>query len=420
LKKRVLLQLERNLRCGDLASYAAKPTENSDGGESDEPGDGGSGGGSGGGEGEGDGDGLGVTKSKGGESGTSGGTDDVSEDDSTEVGKMPNVPETAVGPVVNDALIDPHSDKEDASAYVDSILEEPAINHIFKNSAYRLATPLPAWSFSVDFIPSTKYFNNEDLAEMFTILTKAVISVKINEFKVNSGKLMYAGMQHPFVTNANTAGDLQITFAENNMFQVSRILRKIYRWCSHDPEFAVYDSIVTSGANAANTDEADGPAYTLNFQPIFDKFVCDIVVNVYRPIEAHIFDNVSIMPVFVYTYKHCWLKNIANTAIDYTSDDVIDRDAIFTYQYAIGEPYAHYAVRNGIVDSSEVESAGKSEEQVEKSAWSKFKDAMSFEDPYLDRGSNKSAAEKAKGFISPFGDVGAAIGNVFTGSQDHH
>lgn len=377
-----------------------------------------------GGAGEGaGGDGEGAGGDGGGGSGGNADRDDRDDSAAEEVsdaGQMPVTPEPIIPATV---VPEPASDTEDASAYIDNILDEPAINSISKNPHYlslpfrHESEPLPEWSFSVDFVPISSYFDNARLAVMFTTLTKAVISVTINELKANTSKLMYAGLQHPFVTNMNTAGDLHIKFAENERFTISNILRKIYRWCSHDPEFAVYDLSVT---HTDDQTEPKGMPYTSNTNPIFDKFVCDIVVNVYPPEIAHAFNNSDeiLHPAFIYTYKNCWLKSIAQLALDYDSDEMIDRDAVFTYQYVLSEDWASYADRTHLnSDTSEAADAATQTPEQEPSAWEKFKSAISFEDPYLERGADKSATEKAKGFISPFGDVIDAVGNVFTGKH---
>lgn len=365
-------------------------------------------------DGDGTGEGDGVT----GGSNTDG--NDSAATDKPDAGTMPVTPEPIIPATV---MPDPASDTEDASAYIDSILDEPAINSISKNPHYlslpfrQESEPLPEWSFSVDFIPISKYFDNARLATMFTILTKAVISVTINELKTNTGKLMYAGLQHQFVTNMNTADDLHIRFAENESFTISNILREIYRWCSHDPEFAVYDLSVT---HSDDQTEPIGLPYTRNTNPIFDKFVCDIVVNVYPPEIAHAFNNSDeiLHPAFVYTYKNCWLKSIAQLALDYDSDEMIDRDAVFTYQYVMSEDWQSYVNRTHLnSDTSEAKDATTQTPEQEPSTWEKFKSAISFEDPYLERGADKTATEKAKGFVSPFGDVLDAVGNVFTGEN---
>lgn len=369
----------------------------------------------------GDGEGAGGEGGNGeGGPGGGGSSSDSAAEEESNAGQMPVTPEPIIPATV---VPEPASDTEDASAYIDNILDEPAINSISKNPHYlslpfrHESEPLPEWSFSVDFVPISSYFDNARLADMFTILTKAVISVTINELKANTGKLMYAGLQHPFVTNMNTASDLHIKFAENETFTISSILREIYRWCSHDQEFAVYDLSVT---HSDDQTEPIGLPYTRNTNPIFDKFVCDIVVNVYPPEIAHAFNNSDeiLHPAFIYTYKNCWLKSVAQLALDYDSDEMIDRDAVFTYQYVLSEDWASYVDRTHLnSDTSEAADAAVQTPEQEPSTWEKFKSAISFEDPYLERGADKSATEKAKGFISPFGDVIGAVGNVFTGEN---
>lgn len=90
---------------------------------------------------------------------------------------------------VREELIDPVTDLQDASVYVQAIAAEPEINHIFKNSFYK-SDPLPQWSFSVDFIPNE--ISLVDFGEeCFKMLTKAIISTKVNDYRVNVGSINY-------------------------------------------------------------------------------------------------------------------------------------------------------------------------------------------------------------------------------------
>lgn len=242
-----------------------------------------------------------------------------------------------------------------------------AINHIFHNSHYQ-DDPVPAWSFSVDFVPlcmSDKRFTNLYTFEDSKTLTKAVLNITANEKTVNTQTINYLGLQHPFFTKLSQShGDLKITFAEDEMFSISTILKNVLKYASYLTNFPtnkVYelkkgdweDEII---AHAASDDIS--PKYRLNATnlTITDKntaalvhdfkFVFDILLKIYKAENAHIFADEAAPPGFVYHFHKCWLKNIAGIELNYDDDKPIDRPAIFSYQYMSGVPYYEWISRN--------------------------------------------------------------------------
>ena len=242
-----------------------------------------------------------------------------------------------------------------------------AINHIFHNSHYQ-DDPVPAWSFSVDFVPlcmSDKRFTNLYTFKDSKTLTKAVLNITANEKTINTQTINYLGLQHPFFTKLSQShGDLKITFAEDEMFSISTILKNVLKYASYLPNFPtnkVYelkkgdleDEII---AHAASDDIS--PKYRLNATnlTITDqntaalvhdfKFVFDILLKIYKAENAHIFADEAAPPGFVYHFHKCWLKNIAGIELNYDDDKPIDRPAIFSYQYMSGVPYYEWISRN--------------------------------------------------------------------------
>lgn len=242
-----------------------------------------------------------------------------------------------------------------------------AINHIFHNSHYQ-DDPVPAWSFSVDFVPlcmSDKRFTNLYTFEDSKTLTKAVLNITANEKTINTQTINYLGLQHPFFTKLSQShGDLKITFAEDEMFSISTILKNVLKYASYLPNFPtnkVYelkkgdweDEII---AHAASDDIS--PKYRLNATnlTITDqntaalvhdfKFVFDILLKIYKAENAHIFADEAAPPGFVYHFHKCWLKNIAGIELNYDDDKPIDRPVVFSYQYMSGVPYYEWISRN--------------------------------------------------------------------------
>lgn len=260
-----------------------------------------------------------------------------------------------------------------ASEYAYSV-SNGAINHIFHNNFYQ-DDPVPAWSFSVDFVPLC--MKDKRFAKLFTFedsktLTKAVLNITANEKTINTQSINYLGMQHPFFTKlAQSHGDLKITFAEDELFTISTILKNVLKYASYLPNFPtnkVYE--VREGAwgdqiiaHAASDDIA--PRYRLNATNmkvndsnmsalIHDyKFVFDILLKIYKAENAHAFADEAAPPGFVYHFHKCWLKNVAGIELNYDNDKPIDRPVIFSYQYMSGVPYYEWVSRNRVVSDAE-------------------------------------------------------------------
>lgn len=332
------------------------------------PGKGGTGGGtgrgngtgSGDGDGDGDGDGTGYGKS-------------------TSIGGKSSIEESHTPPNNTASMA------ADATAYIQQISNEPAINNIFFNSHYSQAA-VPKWSFAVDFIPCekadeaySKYVNVEDMK----ILTQAVQSIAANAKTVNMQKLMYAGMQHPFFTKMpQTHGDIAVRFAENEEFTITKILTKLLKFGSFSTSFptgeipanlseaAMEDAMLFDNNVEAMVapDDKHSVLYKLNAVdfPMNDdgsangdfsqlahvkRYLFDIVLKLYRPVNVHIFGDESVRPPeFIYHYRNCWLKNIDSLDLNYDDDSVIDRTATFSYQYLITCTYAEYQMKYGALN----------------------------------------------------------------------
>lgn len=319
-------------------------------------GKGGNGTGNGSGSGEGDGDGLEeqLSKAKSSKSG------DVDVD--SVFSKNP----------INDNTAD------DIAAYMTAIASEPQINHIFSNTHYGV-NAVPEWSFSVDFIPCTKTVTSFVNLTELKLLTKAVQTITANEKTVNIQKLNYLGLSHPFFTKmSQTHGDLNVTFAENEEYQVTRLLVKLLKYGSFVPSFPTYeivDVVDTNEMRKAILNDTDlimthapsddeSPAYKLNAAVLnkdtageipdgefnklskTNKYLFDIVLKLYRPCDAHAFgDNKRNHPQYIYHYHKCWIKNFGSIELNYNDDTLIDRDVVFSYQYLTTSTYDEYLAK---------------------------------------------------------------------------
>ena len=277
-------------------------------------------------------------------------------------------------------------DKSAASNYAHNLLAGE-INHIFHNDFYNY-DPVPAWSFSVDFIPLC--MNDPQFAKIFTMedsktLTKAMQKITANEKTINVQSINYLGMQHPFFTKLSQShGDLQITFAEDEYFTITNILKCVLKYASFLPNFPT-NQVYTfkKGAwgdeiEAHAADDDVSPQYRLNATDLSvddpnlaslvhnNKFVFDIVLKIYKADNAHIFADDIAPPGFVYHFHKCWLKNVNGIDLNYDDDSMINRDVIFSYQYMSSVPYYVYRMRNQVHVDNPEEEVQQSTEQAKE------------------------------------------------------
>lgn len=268
---------------------------------------------------------------------------------------------------------------DDIAAYMTAIASEPQINHIFSNTHYSV-NAVPEWSFSVDFIPCTKTVTSFVNLTELKLLTKAIQTITANEKSVNIQKLNYLGLSHPFFTKmSQTHGDLNVTFAENEEYQVTRLLVKLLKYGSFVPSFPTYeivDVVDTNEMRKAILNDTDllmthapsddeSPAYKLNAAVLnkdtageipdgefnklskTNKYLFDIVLKLYRPCDAHAFgDNKKNHPQYIYHYHKCWIKNLGSIELNYNDDTPIDREVVFSYQYLTTSTYDEYLAKH--------------------------------------------------------------------------
>jgi hypothetical protein len=267
---------------------------------------------------------------------------------------------------------------DDIAAYMTAMASEPQINHIFSNTHYGV-NAVPEWSFSVDFIPCTKTVTSFVNLTELKLLTKAIQTITANEKTVNIQKLNYLGLSHPFFTKMRqTHGDLNVTFAENEEYQVTRLLVKLLKYGSFVPSFPTYeivDVVDTNEMRKAILNDTDlimthapsddeSPAYKLNAAVLnkdtageipdgefnklskTNKYLFDIVLKLYRPCDAHAFgDNKKNHPQYIYHYHKCWIKNLGSIELNYNDDTPIDREVVFSYQYLTTSTYDEYLAK---------------------------------------------------------------------------
>lgn len=314
---------------------------------------------------------------------------------------------------------------DDIAAYMTAMASEPQINHIFSNTHYGV-NAVPEWSFSVDFIPCTKTVTSFVNLSELKLLTKAIQTITANEKTVNIQKLNYLGLSHPFFTKMRqTHGDLSVTFAENEEYQVTRLLVKLLKYGSFVPSFPTYeivDVVDTNEMRNAILNETDlilthapsddeSPAYKLNAAVLnkdtageipdgefnklskTNKYLFDIVLKLYRPCDAHAFaDNENNHPQYIYHYHKCWIKNLGSIELNYNDDTQIDREVVFSYQYLTTSTYDEYLAKN-LSQSSEA-----SQEETINASNSNEK----FTDNTMNRSPANMSEDAARDFVETY------------------
>ena len=278
-------------------------------------------------------------------------------------------------------------DKTAAMAYAYN-LKKGELNHIFHNDFYH-EDPVPAWSFSVDFIPCTSnpQFDKIVTMQKSMTLTKAVQKITAMDKSVNVQNINYLGMQHPFFTKMQaTHGDLKIIFAEDEYFTISNILTDVLKYASFLPSFAPNQVYVKKEVDwndeyvAYAASDTIAPKYRQNATSMQvddtniaklvhqNKFVFDIVLKVYRAEYVHMFADNTMPPGFVYHYHDCWLKSMDSISLNYDDDSMIDRTATFSYQYMTSELYSTYLSRHRNVNEQDTDNLNTtaSKESAEK------------------------------------------------------
>lgn len=401
-------------------------------GESDSgsgTGKGGNGKGNGSGYGKGDGDGL---------------KEQLSKAKSSKSGEV-DVDSVFTKNPINDTTAD------DIAAYMTAIASEPQINHIFSNTHYGV-NAVPEWSFSVDFIPCTKTVTSFVNLTELKLLTKAIQTVTANEKTVNIQKLNYLGLSHPFFTKmSQTHGDLNVTFAENEEYQVTRLLVKLLKYGSFVPSFPTYeivDVVDTNEMRKAILNDTDlimthapsddeSPAYKLNAAVLnkdtageipdgefnklskTNKYLFDIVLKLYRPCDAHAFgDNKRNHPQYIYHYHKCWIKNFGSIELNYNDDTPIDREVVFSYQYLTTSTYDEYLAKH----LSQPREASQEEMINYADNLSYLPDLPDFDDEFVDNTTmNRSPANMSEGAARDFVETYApkAQPNSMNGYSDY-
>lgn len=237
------------------------------------------------------------------------------------------------------------------------------LRSIWDNDFYN-QPPALAWTFKavfndfINFKVGDKVLLNEKDMEL---LNKAVVLVNIPDRKVNTADLYYGGMNFKIPTRAENSGTITFKFNEDSLYRVTTILEKIY----HIQALNKYYYTSNSSPN-----DAEPYAYGVDTATRGDTMVpkaesiSDVIKNRKNAIDQdkNMTSNINTKPGIIsvkifnqyrdsstnsmglndgdqsdyfkqYKFYECKLVAIPNMSFNYESEDTVQREAIFTYNW---------------------------------------------------------------------------------------
>lgn len=224
------------------------------------------------------------------------------------------------------------------------------LRSIWDNDFYN-QPPALEWTFKAVFNDFINFKAGENVllgqTEMET-LNKAVVSVSIPERKVNTADLFYGGLNFKIPTRAENAGTLTVKFNEDSLYRITTILEKIYHIQSLNKYYYQSNSIPNNAAPYSyGTDtNADGDKLVPNKAADNKNDVSNIntkpgIISV-KIFNQHRDPSTNSMGLNdgdkgdyfkQYKFYECKLVSIPGISYNYESDDTIQREAIFTYNW---------------------------------------------------------------------------------------
>lgn len=223
------------------------------------------------------------------------------------------------------------------------------LRSIWDNDFYN-QPPALAWTFKavfndfINFKAGDKVLLNEKDMEL---LNKAVVSVNIPDRRVNTADLYYGGMNFKIPTRAENSGTITFKFNEDSLYRVTTILEKIYHIQALNKYYYTSNSIPNNAAPYAygtNTN-ANGESLVPNKQQTANEasnintkpgIISVKIFNQYRDPSTNsmgLNDGDKGDYFKQYKFYECKLVAIPNMSFNYESDDTVQREAIFTYNW---------------------------------------------------------------------------------------
>jgi hypothetical protein len=194
-----------------------------------------------------------------------------------------------------------------------------AIHSIWDNDFYD-KSPVPVWSFEMDF---TQLFVNQPDEDYAETLNKAVVSCTWPERNINAIPVYFAGVEGKLPGRAQNSGELEIKFNENTTFKVTKILEELFHAES------VCDSYFKGQG---------GYSFNKNFTKVDNKGRRTIRMIIINPTTLYELNpkedrEAKKHPVII-EFHNCWVTKLGSTEMSYDNDtEVITKSATFAYDY---------------------------------------------------------------------------------------
>mgnify|MGYP003289316388 CR=1 FL=1 len=190
-----------------------------------------------------------------------------------------------------------------------------ALNSIWNNSFYN-HTPIPKWSFEVDFTQMFIQDRNINVEKYGDYLNKAVVSCSWPAREAQLIETWYAGINSKFPGRATTAKDLVVTFNENSTMRVTKILEELFH--------------AEINCDSYFTDQ-EGYAFNNEFNKT--SRIIRVLIHKPNPIMNHNESDKNANIVAELTFHNCIMYKIDETDLSYESDEVIKKTATFSFDY---------------------------------------------------------------------------------------
>lgn len=222
------------------------------------------------------------------------------------------------------------------------------LRSIWDNDFYN-QPPALGWTFKAvfnDFMNFKSGGNPLVTENDMELLNKAVVSVNIPDRKVNTADLFYGGLNFKIPTRAENSGTITFKFNEDSLYRVTTILEKIYHIQALNKFYYTSNSIPNNAAAYSYGTDTRVKGDTLTPQANGNEVISDIntkpgiisikIFNQFRdPATNSMGLNDGDKGDYFKQYKfyECKLVSIPSISYNYESDDTIQRDAIFTYNW---------------------------------------------------------------------------------------
>lgn len=190
------------------------------------------------------------------------------------------------------------------------------IHSIWNNPYYKNYTPLPKWSFAVNFLNFFINNINKTASEYADTVSQAIVNCTWGKREISLVETFYAGISAKFPARVQNSGELSMTFNENSNLDISKILDELFTGeCSSDQYFTGEDNYITNKE--------------------FNKLDRTIILDILEPsYEMDAESGAGLIAEI--EFHNCILIAINEEEFNYTqTDDVLQRTARISYDYMI-------------------------------------------------------------------------------------